>query len=178
MTSSRRDAVPKESGPEEGSSPSVPSNRGPDELAPARRRPGIQRAPILPDRVRKIDGGFAFIPQRFLHEGFFASLTPIELELYFLLVIAGDRQGVSFYHVDRLCSLLQMDLNTYLEARNGLIEKDLLAYDGIRFQVLSLPERPAAWAAQPLTTREDFERRDRATIRQALRRSLDEPDAS
>jgi len=157
----------------------LPDKHGPDERAAPPRKPSIQRAPILPERVRKIDGGFAFIPQRFLHKGFFASLTPIELELYFLLVMAGDRQGVSFYHVDRLCSLLQMDLDTYLEARNGLIDKDLVAYDGIRFQVLSLPERPAAPTVQPLKTREDFEQRDRATIRQALRRRFleDEPDA-
>jgi hypothetical protein len=105
-------------------------------------RPRIDRTPLRPDRVRVIDGGFTFVPHRFLHDGFFAALTPREAELYFLLLLAGDRQGVSFYHYDRLCSLLQADLDTYLQARTGLLAKDLLAFDGARFQVLSLPERP------------------------------------
>jgi hypothetical protein len=131
----------------------------------------IARAPILPERVRKIVGGFAFIPNRFLHEGFFAALTPDEIELYFLLVLAGDRQGVSYYGYERLCELLQMDLETYLAARNGLIKKDLLAFDGIRFQILSLPERPVLLRADPLTDG-DLEAHDRAAIRKALRQSL------
>lgn len=158
--------------------PMRPGTKSPHERREHRlRQSNIHRVPILPDRVRKIDGGFSFVPQRFLHEGFFASLTPNEAALYLLLVIAGDREGVSFYHADRLCSLLQMDLNSYLESRNGIIEKDLIAFDGIRFQVLSLPERPKMQSAPPLRTRDDFEARDRATIRQAILRSLaeDEP---
>lgn len=135
----------------------------------------IVRTPILPERVRKIEGGFAFIPNRFLHEGFFVSLAPDEIELYFLLVLAGDRQGVSYYGYERLCELIQMDLDTYLAARNGLIHKDLLAFDGTRFQILSLPTRPVVLSAGPLTTAQDLEARDRATIRQAIQRSLRVP---
>lgn len=135
----------------------------------------ISRAPVLPERVRKIEGGFAFVPTRFLHEGFFASLAPEEIELYFLLVLAGDRQGVSYYGYERLCELLQMDLDTYLAARNSLISKDLLAFDGTRSQILSLPDRPVFSFTSPLTTARDLESRDRATIRHALRRSLQMP---
>jgi hypothetical protein len=40
------------------------------------------RAPILPDRIRRPEGGFAFIPNRFLHGGFFASLSHVERSLY------------------------------------------------------------------------------------------------
>jgi hypothetical protein len=32
-----------------------------------------------------------------------------------------------------------MDLDQYIKARNGLIEKDLIAFDGTVFQVLELP---------------------------------------
>lgn len=130
-----------------------------------------QRAPIHPERVRKIDGGFAFVPHRFLHDGFLASLTSAEIELYFFLVVAGDRQGQSYYHYDRICALLQMDLDTYIQARNGLIEKDLVAFDGTRFQVLSLPKSPVAKMDPPLT-RADHDKRDGATIRQAIVRGL------
>jgi hypothetical protein len=136
-------------------------------MAPPKALP---HAPLVPERVRRIDGqGFAFLPNRFLRDGFFVSLGRDELALYVLLVLAGDRQGVSFYHYDSLCSLLAFPLEAYLQARNALIDQDLVAHDGSRFQVLSLPERPAARRAEPLRTPRDFEERDPATIRSILR---------
>ena len=94
------------------------------------------------DRVRRIKGGFSFIQHRFLADGFFASLNPHELLLYFLLVLAGDRNGISFYSYDKICTLLQMNLERYIMARDDLIDKDLIAFDGTFFQVLDLPEKP------------------------------------
>ena len=139
----------------------------------SRPQPIIQRAPIRPARVRRIGpDGFAFVPNRFLRDGFFAALRPAERELYFLLVLAGDRHGLSFYHYDSICSLLQMELETYLQARNALIERDLIAYDCTRFQVLSLPERPGPATTRELRTPEDFAAHDHATIRAMLRRSV------
>jgi hypothetical protein len=35
-----------------------------------------------------------------------------------------------------------MTVDKYIAARDGLIEKDLIAFDGTLFQVLSLPLRP------------------------------------
>src|SRR5262245_39109558 len=100
----------------------------------------ISRAPLLPDRIRRIDGqSFAFLPHRFLRDGFLCSLLPDEQRLYLFLVLAADRTGISFYSGDRICSILEMVLDDYIEARNGLLAKDLLAFDGTRFQVLSLP---------------------------------------
>jgi hypothetical protein len=133
----------------------------------------VQRDPIRPERVRRIGpDGFAFVPNHFLRQGFFATLRPAERELYFLLVLAGDRNGLSFYHYDSICSLLQMELETYLQARNALIERDLIAYDGTRFQVLSLPEGPGPATTRELRTSEDFAEHDQATIRTMLRRSF------
>ncbi len=128
----------------------------------------IGRSPIIAERVRKIDGGFSFVPHRFLHGGFFAGLSREELLLYFFLVLAGDRNGVSFYGHDAICTLLDLRNDEYLAARNGLLEKDLLAFDGRRFQILSLPDVPCHAVAAPLRTAEDFEDRDPATIRKIL----------
>jgi hypothetical protein len=137
------------------------------------QRSRLTREPIRPDRMRRIGpDGFAFVPNRFLREGFFATLGPAERELYFLLVLAADRNGLSWYHYDSICSLLQMELETYLQARNALIERDLIAFDGTRFQVLSLPERPGPDTARELRTAEDFAEHDTATIRATLRRAL------
>lgn len=134
---------------------------------------GGHRTPIRPERVRSIaGGGFAFVPNRFLHEGFFAALGHAERSLYFFLVLAGDRNGVSFYSYDRICATLEVTPDDYVAARNSLIDKDLIAFDGTRFQVLSLPSTPGLRSPPPLTTEEDFEREDAATIHQIIRSSL------
>src|SRR5512139_1234658 len=90
----------------------------------------IKKKILDPNRVRCIERGFSFIPHRFLTEGFLASLDQRELLLYFFLVLVSDRQGLSFYSYDAICFLLQLSVDDYLLARDGLIEKDLLAFDG------------------------------------------------
>lgn len=134
----------------------------------------MSRQPIRPDRVRRIQRGFAAIPNRFLHGGFFVSLGQLERSLYFFLVLAADRSGVSFYAYDKICSTLEVSPDEYVAARNALIDKDLIAFDGTRFQVLSLPPHPVARLRPPLAAQDDFERDDPATIRQLIRDSLNE----
>jgi len=102
----------------------------------------IQKKIINPQRVRRIDGGFSFIPHRFLTQGFLASLGQKELLLYLFLILAADRYGLSFYSYDRICSLLHINVDEYVAARDSLINKDLIAFDGSLFQVLQLPPKP------------------------------------
>lgn len=129
----------------------------------------ISRAPIIPGRVRRIAGqSFAFVPHRFLRDGFLASLSHGERSLYLFLLLAADRAGLSFYAYDTICSLLQMTLEDYVQARNGLIHKDLIAFDGTRFQVLSLPDTLVTEPARPLRTQDELEDHDPATIRLLL----------
>ena len=104
--------------------------------------------------------------------GFSAALSHHELLLYFLLVLVSDRQGLSFYSYDKLCSLLALSLDDYLQARDGLIQKDLIAFDGTIFQVLSLPERPAWTPSSILRTPADMERKDPATIDHICRKAF------
>lgn len=134
----------------------------------ANKPPLISRAAIVADRVRKIGpDGFAFVPNRFLKDGFFSALSADELRLYLLLVLGSNRSGVSFYHYDTLCALLRVNLEDFLAARNALIAKDLIAFDGTRLQVLSLPDKPPP-APHPLTSASDFEMHDPATIRSII----------
>jgi len=102
----------------------------------------IEKKLLQPNRVRRIDGGFSFIPHRFLTDGFLASLTQKEILLYFFLILASDRYGLSFYAYDAICAFLQISLDQYIEARDRLIRKDLIAFDGTLFQVLDLPKQP------------------------------------
>jgi hypothetical protein len=103
----------------------------------------IQKKVLRPDRVRKIKGGFSFIPHRFLTDGFLSALSQKELLLYFFLVLVSDRSGLSFYSYDVICSLLEICVDDYIMARDGLIKRDLIAFDGTLFQVLDLPQSPA-----------------------------------
>ena len=44
----------------------------------------IKKRILDPERLRRIEGGFAFIPHRFLTDGFLAELSRDEILLYFL----------------------------------------------------------------------------------------------
>lgn len=132
-----------------------------------------ERPPIIPQRVRRIGGrSFAFIPHRFLNEGFLAALTANERSLYLFLVLAADRQGISYWSYERICHVLELFPDDYVQARNGLINKDLIAFDGTRFQVLELPVSPQNCVTPPLRSTDEMEQHDPATIRSLIRKSL------
>jgi hypothetical protein len=102
----------------------------------------IKKIILDPNRVRRIQGGFSFIPHRFLLDGFLAALGQQEIPLYFFLVLASDRNGLSFYSYDAICTFLKITVDEYIEARDSLIKQDLIAFDGTLFQVLNLPKEP------------------------------------
>jgi hypothetical protein len=101
----------------------------------------VTKSLIIPELRRVLKPPFAWIDRRFLLNGFLAALSHQENLLYFFLILVADRDGLSFYSYDKICQLLQLDVDDYIQARNGLIEKQLIAYDGHQFQVLALPER-------------------------------------
>jgi hypothetical protein len=124
----------------------------------------ISKKVINPSRVRHIEGGFGFIPHRFLTDGFIHLLNQKELLLYFFLILVSDRYGLSFYSYDAICSCLELCLEDYIAARDNLIAKDLITVDGTMFQVLSLPERPVG---------EEDRSRITSLVRQSLCRTYD-----
>ena len=136
----------------------------------------ITKKIINPKRVRRIEGGFSFIPHRFITDGFLTFLTQKEPLLYLFLVLVSDRYGLSFYSYDAICSLLQLTIDQYIEARNGLIEKDMVSFDGTLFQVLDLPSKPVAPSNPKLAfgcSRESGDQgKDPATIAMLIRQSL------
>jgi hypothetical protein len=85
---------------------------------------------------------------------FLQSLTDDELRLYVVLVLVADRQGHSFYSHERLRALLAMSADAYLRAREALRRKDLIAADGVRVQLLSLPAQPVELAGSAMPRRE------------------------
>ena len=133
----------------------------------------ISKTLILPERKRVLAPPFAWIDRRFLFDGFLTALSPRENLLYFFLVLVADRNGVSFYSYDKICTMLKIDVDTYVQARDGLIRKQLVAFDGQRFQVLALPQ------SRPTTTsesyiRESSQHRDTQSLREIFARLVQE----
>ncbi|MCJ7541253.1 MAG: hypothetical protein MUO88_16515 [Desulfobacterales bacterium] len=124
---------------------------------------------LCPNRVRRITGSFAFIEHCFLRNGFWESLTHYELLLYLFLILAADRNGVSYYSYDKIYSLLRISLDEYLNARNALIDKDLIAFDGYFFQVLSLLEKSVNQSLRLLKSQQQMGKYDPATIQKSYR---------
>ncbi len=107
-------------------------------------------------RLRKIEGSFSWIDHRFITGGFLQDLCTIEILLYLFLVAVSDRNGTSFYHDDRVCSILKIPLASLGEARQSLIMRSLIAYEPPLYQVLSLPPHPVS-----PPTREEIRQRQR-----------------
>jgi len=115
----------------------------------ATRRPAAKgrtvnyRMLLLPHRLRTIEKPFGWLPCRLLTGGIIAIMSPTERQLYLFLSLAADRHGLSFYSEHRICSALRFDPQDLALARDALIARDLLAYDGETYQLLSLPTKPS-----------------------------------
>ncbi len=115
---------------------------------------------LHPERLRKIEGSFSWIDHRFITGGFLRDLCTLEILLYLFLVSVSDRNGLSFYHDDRMASLLKIDLPALGQAREGLVLRSLLAYESPLYQVLSLPPQPVI-----LPSREERSQREEEIAR-------------
>ncbi len=92
-------------------------------------------------KIRRIQGSFGFVQHRFLNEKFFASLGRGELILYFFLVLASDRFGMSWYGDDSIRRHTKLDPDELEEARGKLTSKRLIAFAPPFVQLLELPDR-------------------------------------
>lgn len=102
----------------------------------------ISREPINTNLIRRITGSFSWIDHLLLSDGFLSAMTREEILLYFFLILVGDKNGVSFYSYDKICQFLKMDVDRFIQARNLLIDRSLIACENGRFQVLQLPKEP------------------------------------
>ena len=77
-------------------------------------------------RIRAIQGGFSFVPHRFLSDGFIKRLGPGELLLYLFLIIVSDGYGLSYYGSPAICRMLKMTRCQLEHYRQILIDEDLI----------------------------------------------------
>ena len=99
----------------------------------------MPQTPILvPTRLRRPPKtGWSWVDRRFVREHA-AHLSRNAVLLYFFLTAVADKHGVSFYGDGTLATLLRMTLPALIQARNELLERDLIAHDARFTQVLSL----------------------------------------
>ena len=104
------------------------------------REGNMQRPrPLRADRLRQMEPPFAWIPFAFLRDGYLAALSGPATLLYLFLCLVADAYGVSFYGQKRLEDLLDFSEQVLEAARRELCQRDLVAFDGRTYQVLSLP---------------------------------------
>ena len=100
-----------------------------------RQRP----APLRPDRLRRMERPFGWIPFRVLSSGLLGQLSPPAKLLFFFLCLVADRDGVSFYGPRRITAVLGLEPSQLVDAVGELRHADVLAFDGQVYQLLSLP---------------------------------------
>jgi hypothetical protein len=94
---------------------------------------------LVPERLRRPPPtGWSWVDRRFVREHA-ARLSRDAVLLYFFLSAVADKHGLSFYGDATLAALLRMPLPALVEARDELLESDLIAHEARFTQVLSLP---------------------------------------
>jgi hypothetical protein len=109
----------------------------------------IQKHPLVPQRLRRPPAsGWSWLDRRFLREhGDYLSRDAILL--YLFLAAVADRHGLSFYSDNTLASRLRLSVPALAQAREELLERDLIAHQLPLVQVLALPERAVSRRSQP-----------------------------
>jgi hypothetical protein len=99
----------------------------------------IDKHLLVPQRLRRPPAtGWSWVDRRFLREqGDYRS--PEALLLYWFLAAVADRHGLSFYSDTTLASRLRLSATILEQARQELLDRDLIAHQLPLVQVLSLP---------------------------------------
>src|SRR5208283_3414932 len=99
----------------------------------------IQKRILVPQRLRRPPAtGWSWVDRRFLREhGDYLSREAVLL--YFFLAAVADRHGLSFYSDHTLACRLRLSQPVLAQAREELLDRDLIAHELPLVQVLSLP---------------------------------------
>jgi hypothetical protein len=100
-----------------------------------------------PQSIRAIGKSFAWLDHRLLRNGFLKVMTLPEHSLYLFLVLAADRDGVSFYRQEKICDALGLGFSEFRQIRRRLIDLNLIAFAPYHdhtpngyYQVLPVPD--------------------------------------
>jgi hypothetical protein len=109
----------------------------------------IQKHILVPERLRRPPAtGWSWLDRRFLREHGDA-LSREAVLLYLFLAAVADRHGLSFYSDHTLTGRLRLAQHALEQARQELLERDLIAHQLPLVQVLSLPTPGVRRRPQP-----------------------------
>ena len=103
--------------------------------------------PLRPDRLRRIPPSFSWVDHRLIREQHLRGCNPCAWALYLFLITAVDSQGLSYYSDASVSRILQVDLVALTQARQQLVQNQLIAYRKPLYQVLDL--EPSAISESP-----------------------------
>ena len=108
-----------------------------------------QKRILVADRLRRPPAtGWSWVDRRFLREhGDYLSRDATLL--YLFLAAVADRHGLSFYSDHTLSSRLHLSPQAVAQARQELLDRDLIAHQLPLVQVLSLPAAGVNRKAEP-----------------------------
>jgi hypothetical protein len=98
----------------------------------------VKKYPICPQRVRKIPTQFSWVDHRLVREHYIEQCSHPAATLYLFLVTVSDCQGLSYYSDPAISKRLSMAPESLEQAREELIQLDLIAYKNPLYQVLPL----------------------------------------
>lgn len=109
----------------------------------------IPKRILVPQRLRRPPAtGWSWVDRRFLREhGDYLSREA--LLLYWFLAAVADRHGLSFYSDHALTSRLRLARPVLEQAREDLLDRDLIAHQLPLVQVLSLPSPGVSRRPEP-----------------------------
>ena len=109
----------------------------------------IQKHVLVPQRLRRPPAtGWSWLDRRFLREhGDYLSREA--LLLYLFLGAVADRHGLSFYSDNALACRLRLSREVLQQARQELLDRDLIAQQLPLVQVLSLPAPAISRRSEP-----------------------------
>jgi hypothetical protein len=99
----------------------------------------MDKSIINKERKREIKGSFGWIEHRFIREGYIKKLSKNEMLVYFFLALVSDRNGISFYSVDKATRYIKIEEFEYFQALSALEQKNYVQRKGSKTQLLSLP---------------------------------------
>ncbi len=109
----------------------------------------IQKHVLVPQRLRQPPAtGWSWLDRRFLREhGDYLSREAVLL--YLFLAAVADRHGLSFYSDTTLACRLRLSQSVLAQAREELLNRDLIAHELPLVQVLSLPSPGVSRRPEP-----------------------------
>ena len=109
----------------------------------------IQKRILVADRLRRPPAtGWSWVDRRFLREHG-DQLSREAVLLYFFLAAVADRHGLSFYSDHTLISRLRLAPQVLEQARQELLDRDLIAFLLPLVQVLALPASGVSRRPEP-----------------------------